>query len=397
METKSKKKLYNAAMVIVIAAIAFCGIMAVGHIKGWLGGESGEANGVFASASDVTGVANVERKGVSYKLESGTELKEKDVLDTASGAEIDFKAGENNFTVAEAGNAALAGIDENKLTIDLGEGEIFATLDKGSQFDKVTLGKWQMKSDNAVFSADKRTGSASVNVFDGTVTVTNDDNSLTAKAGEAINITREDASVAELQAESLSEFDILQATAAMKSRDICFTADELSSIIKEREALAKEAEKTAANTISTDGGASSGNSTSSDASVSKCTISIKCTSILDNLDALSAGKESYVPKNGIILSTSTVEFNEGATAYDILKRVCSAAGIQIEAAYTPAYGSYYVEGINHLYEFDCGDQSGWIYKVNGWSPNYGASQYKVKNGDSIVWGYTCKGMGSDVH
>ena len=29
------------------------------------------------------------------------------------------------------------------------------------------------------------------------------------------------------------------------------------------------------------------------------------------------------------------------------------------------YGSYYVQGINYLFEFDGGQGSGWMYKVNG--------------------------------
>lgn len=70
--------------------------------------------------------------------------------------------------------------------------------------------------------------------------------------------------------------------------------------------------------------------------------------------------------------------------------------IQIEYSYTPLYGSYYIEGINHLYEFDCGKQSGWMYKVNGWFPNYGCSSYKLEGGETIVWAYTCKGLGTDI-
>ena len=60
------------------------------------------------------------------------------------------------------------------------------------------------------------------------------------------------------------------------------------------------------------------------------------------------------------------------------------------------YNSAYIEGINNLYEFDCGELSGWMYKVNGWFPNYGCSACKVENGDDIVWCYTCKGFGKDV-
>ena len=59
------------------------------------------------------------------------------------------------------------------------------------------------------------------------------------------------------------------------------------------------------------------------------------------------------------------------------------------------YNSNYIQGINNLYEFDCGDLSGWQYIVNGWSPNYGCSRYIVKEGDAIEWRYTCD-MGRDL-
>ena len=114
---------------------------------------------------------------------------------------------------------------------------------------------------------------------------------------------------------------------------------------------------------------------------------------MENLDD---GKEAYVPANGTILATSSVEFEEGETVFDVLTRVCEYAGIQIEYSWTPMYNSYYIEGINHLYEFDCGPESGWMYKVNEWFPNYGCSAYNLKNGDEIVWCYTCNGLGADV-
>ena len=103
-----------------------------------------------------------------------------------------------------------------------------------------------------------------------------------------------------------------------------------------------------------------------------------------------------MPSNGVILATSNVEFEDGETVFDVLNRVCEYAGIQLEYSWTPLYSSYYVEGINNLYEFDCGNESGWMYKVNGWFPNYGCSSYTLENGDDIVWCYTCNGLGADV-
>lgn len=135
---------------------------------------------------------------------------------------------------------------------------------------------------------------------------------------------------------------------------------------------------------------------SSDIPAQICTIEVRCDTILDNMGDLAPGKSSCVPSNGVILAASTVRFAEGDTVFDVLKAASSATGLQLEYAYTPGYGSYYVEGINNLYEFDCGNESGWMYKVNGWFPNYGCSEYQVRDGDVIVWCYTCKGYGADL-
>lgn len=128
----------------------------------------------------------------------------------------------------------------------------------------------------------------------------------------------------------------------------------------------------------------------------RCTMTIVCDTILDNLDKLEEEKVPYVPKDAVILPKTTVSFCEGDTVFEVLQRVCEAAEIQLEYSWTPLYDSYYIEGIGHLYEFDCGFESGWMYKVNEWFPNYGCSAYELKDGDDIVWCYTCVGLGADV-
>ena len=127
-----------------------------------------------------------------------------------------------------------------------------------------------------------------------------------------------------------------------------------------------------------------------------CTITIVCDTILDNLDDLEEEKVPYVPKDAVILPKATVSFADGDTVFEVLQKVCTAADIQLEYSWTPLYDSYYIEGINHLYEFDCGAESGWMYKVNGWFPNYGCSAYTLEGGEEIVWCYTCSGLGADV-
>ena len=71
----------------------------------------------------------------------------------------------------------------------------------------------------------------------------------------------------------------------------------------------------------------------------------------------------------------------------------------MEFSFSPGFNSNYVEGINNLYEFDCGQNSGWMYCVNGWYPNYGCSRYVVQDGDVIEWNYTCdlgRDLGRDI-
>ena len=126
-----------------------------------------------------------------------------------------------------------------------------------------------------------------------------------------------------------------------------------------------------------------------------CIISISCETILDNIDKCVESKKALVPEDGIILPATEVTFSDGESVYDVLQRVCKEAGIQIESSFTPAYNSAYVEGINNLYEFDCGELSGWMFSVNGWYPNYGCSKYTVNAGDEICWVYTCN-LGKDV-
>ena len=127
-----------------------------------------------------------------------------------------------------------------------------------------------------------------------------------------------------------------------------------------------------------------------------CTITIRCDTVFDNVEALDEAKKPYVPEDGQILPVITVEFTPGETVFDVLKRVCDAADLQIEYSWTPLYDSYYIEGINHLYEFDCGFESGWMYQVNGWFPNYGCSAYELMGGEEILWAYTCVGLGMDL-
>ena len=126
-----------------------------------------------------------------------------------------------------------------------------------------------------------------------------------------------------------------------------------------------------------------------------CTISINCATILDHMDWLDPEKTDLVPAGGVILAPVAVTFYEGESVFNVLQRTCRQNGIHMEFENTPMYNSAYIEGIHNLYEFDCGELSGWMYSVNGWFPNYGCSRYALKDGDVICWVYTCD-LGVDV-
>lgn len=129
--------------------------------------------------------------------------------------------------------------------------------------------------------------------------------------------------------------------------------------------------------------------------VHTCTISISCATILNNMGWLDPEKTELVPEDGWILQPTQVTFYEGESVFNVLQRTCKQQGIHMEFENTPMYNSAYIEGIHNLYEFDCGELSGWMYKVNEWFPNYGCSRYQLKEGDVICWVYTCN-LGVDV-
>ena len=126
-----------------------------------------------------------------------------------------------------------------------------------------------------------------------------------------------------------------------------------------------------------------------------CTLEVRCDSLLSHLDQMEPGKAALVPDDGIILAEMTVQFQEGESVFDVFRRTLQAEKIHFEYVDASAYNSVYIEGIGNLYEFDCGPQSGWMYSVNGVHPGLGCSDYKLTQGDKIVFSFTCD-LGEDL-
>lgn len=122
------------------------------------------------------------------------------------------------------------------------------------------------------------------------------------------------------------------------------------------------------------------------------TIAISCKTAIKNEVNKKPGF-THLPSSGNILSTMKVDIESGDTVFDVLVKATSKKGIHME--YTGSGSSIYVEGIDNLYEFDGGKDSGWMYSVNGVYPNYGCGSYKLKGNEVIKWNYTCD-LGKDL-
>lgn len=127
----------------------------------------------------------------------------------------------------------------------------------------------------------------------------------------------------------------------------------------------------------------------------KCFLTIRCDTIFDNTDKLNKNKAEIIPKDGVIFAKKEVTFYEGETVFDVVSRETKSAKIHLDFEKNVALDSIYIKGIANIYEMDCGDLSGWLYKVNGLMPNYGYAQYKLKDGDFVEFLYSCD-MGNDI-
>lgn len=123
-----------------------------------------------------------------------------------------------------------------------------------------------------------------------------------------------------------------------------------------------------------------------------CTLTVRCDTAIGKTTAEKAG---IVPEDGLIFPETKAEIHDGDSVFDILLREMQSRKIHMEFSKTPGYDNVYIEGIGNLYEFDCGELSGWMYKVNDEFPKYGCNEFKVSPGDKIEFVYTCN-LGRDI-
>ena len=124
-------------------------------------------------------------------------------------------------------------------------------------------------------------------------------------------------------------------------------------------------------------------------------LTIRVDTLLNNMHRLNREKHELVPADGVIFPLTAVTAYEGESVFNVLQRETRRNRIHMESRFTPIFNSAYIMGIHNLYEFDAGELSGWMYKVNGWFPNFGASRYILSPGDVIEWHFTVD-LGRDL-
>lgn len=449
---KTKNLIFNIIMVAAIIAIVISGVLFVYSLK------SGKPLMSFAEISDADsfgtitttkGIVQIERKGIGYTLKPSTVIVKDDKLKTLNKSSIEMLISNNSKVMIDENSQLLSAASKDKKHYFLKSGNFFIQVNSDEKV-LFTYENGTLTAADGVFTFTVHDGVPSVNAYYGTAEVTyKDSNKINLTQGNTAFIGSNGLiSTSKFSADSMKDFDIKQAQ-KISDKPLCFTSAEFEKVLNNRADLVKKAmkakekrknellaqgkkevvigvnRKTAQPSINEEKPASSSeetmvefnHSTSSETissiesirdiepiesidaidntSVMSATIEINCHTLLSNMDELTPGKEGYVPDDGVILNAVTVEFTKDETVFDVLKRVCDASGIQLEYSWFPIYNSHYIEGINHLYEFDGGDGSGWVYTVNGWRPNYGVSVYKLEDGDFISFDYTCD-LGNDV-
>lgn len=454
-----KKKIANLVMVAVITAIAAAGILGVGYIKGWFD-KSDESTAVLTDFRGIVtlqrdGVAytatdeTVLRKGDKITCDPGATVRiafgeNYIVLSHNADAEITNPDSEEFTLKVNMGEAFVNTNDSVLLEFadkktEISNAVAALSVRKGAQSISVYYGSVGEANEGQMLEwiADKKSvrdfSVRSLNDFNiSQIRKTNETKILVFSNDDLDKLEDERWEQMHGSAETTTESS--KAETVTSTRTPKTTKKEATSSTTENKKPAATAAETSAkqtatekttkkrptttrrdyslyNTTSTTSAKATTETTKTERTTTEpvtttkptttkerltCTITIRCDTILDNMDNLDPAKAPYIPDNGVILREVTVEFEEGETVFDVLNRVCKQYSIPIEYSWTPMYDSYYIEGINNLYEFDCGSESGWMYKVNGWFPNYGCSSYYLTGGEKIVWCYTCNGLGEDV-
>lgn len=102
-----------------------------------------------------------------------------------------------------------------------------------------------------------------------------------------------------------------------------------------------------------------------------------------------------ISSSEVPLAPTEMDIKDGDTVLDALITITKKHKIQMD--YRGGRGATaYIEGIANVYEFDRGQGSGWMYRVNGIFPDRGAGVVPLQDGDRVEWLYTTN-LGGDLN
>lgn len=120
-------------------------------------------------------------------------------------------------------------------------------------------------------------------------------------------------------------------------------------------------------------------------------IQIRCDNVAEAMDTLKdPALAEYIPEDGIAMARLKYIAAEGDSVLQILEKICSNNNIEVKKDKDGL-----IESIGYLKNGDCGEDSGWVYMVNGKLMDENPADVKVTDGDEIVWTFTLNG-GRDV-
>lgn len=86
-----------------------------------------------------------------------------------------------------------------------------------------------------------------------------------------------------------------------------------------------------------------------------------------------------------VLNKAPISIQTGDSVLSVLIRAGKEQGFPV--VFSGSKKTAYIQGIDNLFEFDLGPESGWIYGVNGVKSMQSSGAYPVSANDEIIWVY----------
>lgn len=379
-----KKNLFYmiAATVIVVVILITTLFFSGGTLKSWRHRQTDS----LAVSQEVNGDVSITRKGLNYTLKQGIVLREEDQILAGHNASA-IVNGRDCFSAVVEADSTLGFITlrEDQVVLSVSEGIVFFDEISGNHLTILTESVSLTPDDSSIFSVDAQSGTQSVNVYSGSVAVSFQNEEMVLAAGEHLTAVQDDRGNTRLTYRPVALVELHESLIGhlRSAGGLCFSLQELDEELAFRKNEALSVGQPITAYIAAE-----------DELV--CTIEIRCDTVLDHMSQLSPQQRGTIPADGTILLPTQVGFEDGETVFMILRRLCDAQEIPLDYSYTLVFGGYYVESIDGLAAQSVGTSSGWLYKVNGWFPNYGCGRYKVNDGDVISFVFSCDGWGADV-